>query len=121
MTAPGRSALELGLMERPDPDAPGPFRLSAGGRLAALLEGASLRVEAVEDVRLTWRAPSLDAWWNSTRDLSRMLSLLLERLTPDEAEAVRLGAERLLAGYVEPGGELVVPGLARVALAVRDG
>ncbi len=32
MTAPGRSALELGLVERPDPAAPGPFRLSAERR-----------------------------------------------------------------------------------------
>ena len=37
MTAPGRSALELGLVERPDPAAPGPFRLSADGALAAVL------------------------------------------------------------------------------------
>jgi hypothetical protein len=49
-----------------------------------------------------------------------MLSLLLERLTQEEAEAVRLGAERRLERYVEPDGELVVPALARVALAVRD-
>ena len=120
MTAPGRSALELGLMERPDPEAPGPFRLSADERLVALLENAGLRVGTVEDVPLTWRAPSLAAWWAITRDMSRMLSLLLERLTEEEAEAVRLGAERRLERYVEPDGELVVPALARVALAVRD-
>ena len=121
MTASGRSALELGLMQRPDPDAPGPFRLSDDGRLAALLEGTGLRVETVEDIALTWRASSLDAWWAITRDMSRMLAMLLERLRPEEVEAVRRGAERRLERYVEPGGELVVPGLARVALAVRAG
>jgi hypothetical protein len=107
-------------MERPDLDAPGPFRLSAEGRLVSLLEGAGLRLATVEDVPLTWRAPSLDAWWTITKDVSRMLSLLLERLTPEEADAVRTGAERRLERYVEPDGELVVPALARVALAVRD-
>ena len=121
MTASGRSALELGLMERPDPDAPGPFRLSGDGRLASLLEDAGLWVETVEDIALTWRASSLDAWWAITRDMSRMLAMLLERLRPEEVEAVRRGAERRLERYVEPGGELVVPGLARVALAVRAG
>ncbi len=120
MTAPGRSALELGLMEPPDPDAPGPFRLSADGRLVSLLEDAGLRVATMEDVALTWRAPSLDAWWTITKDMSRMLSLLLERLTPEEAAALRAGAERRLERYVEPDGELVVPALARVALAVRN-
>jgi SAM-dependent methyltransferase len=121
MTASGRSALELGLMELPDPDAPGPFRLSGDGRLASLLEDAGLRVETVEDVPLTWRAPSLEAWWAITRDMSRMLALLLQRLTPDEAEAVRVASERRLERYIGPGGELVVPGLARVALAARAG
>lgn len=119
MTASGRSALELGLMERPDPDAPGPFRLSADGRLVSLLEQAGLGVEVVEDVPLTWRAPSLAAWWEITRDMSRMLALLLQGLTPEQVEAVRRGAERRLEPYVEPTGALVVPGLARVALAVR--
>jgi SAM-dependent methyltransferase len=120
MTASGRAALELGLMERPDPDAPGPFRLSPDGTLVSLLEGAGLGVAEVEDLPLTWRAPSLDDWWTITKDMSRMLALLLERLTPEEADAVRAGAERRLERYVEPGGELAVPGLARVALAVRD-
>lgn len=119
MTASGRSALELGLMERPDPDAPGPFRLSGDGRLVALLEGAGLEVKVVEDLPLTWRAPTLAAWWDITRDMSRMLALLLQRLTPAEAEAVRRGAERRLARYVQPDGSLAVPSLTRVALATR--
>ena len=114
MTASGRSALELRLMERPDPDAPGPFRLSADARLVSLLEESGLRVETVEDVPLTWRAPSLEAWWDITRDMSRMLSLLLQRLNPDEAEAVRRGAERRLERYLQPDGSLAVPSLARV-------
>jgi hypothetical protein len=106
-------------MERPDPDAPGPFRLSADGRLVSLLEDAGLRVETVEDVSLTWRAPSLEAWWEITRDMSRMLALLLQRLTPDQADAVRRGAARRLERYLQPDGSLAVPSLARVGLAVR--
>lgn len=119
MTAAGRSALELGLLERPDPDAPGPFRLSGEGALEALLARAGLEVEVAEDVPMTWRASSLDAWWGISRDMSRMLAMLLERLSAAEVDAVRQGAERRLERYVEPGGELVVPSLARVALAVR--
>ena len=119
MTASGRSALELGLMERPAPDAVGPFRLSGDGRLAALLAGAGLEVEVVEDVPMTWSAPSLAGWWEISRDMSRMLSLLLARLTPDEVDAVRRGAEARLERYVQPDGSLAVPSLARVALAVE--
>ncbi len=119
MTAPGRSALELGLAERPDPAAPGPFRLSAEGALAELLGSAGLVVETVEDVPLVWRAGSLDEWWDVVRDTSRMLATLLDRLGPEDAQALREGSERRLAQWVEADGSVAVPGLARVALAVR--
>ena len=119
MTAPGRSALELGLVERPDPSAPGPFRLSEDGALAALLRSAGLTVETVDEVRLVWKSPSLDAWWDAVRDTSRMLSTLLERLSPEEAQEVREGAERRLGAWVAADGSVSVPGVALVALAAR--
>jgi SAM-dependent methyltransferase len=119
MTAPGRSALELGLVERPDPAAPGPFRLSADGALDGLLTSAGLSVDTVEDVPILWRSASLDEWWDVVRDTSRMLSTLLGRLGADDAQAVREGSERRLAKWIRPDGSVAVPGLARVALAAR--
>lgn len=119
MTASGRAALELGLVEPPDRDAPGPFRLAGDGLLREALERGGLHVEAVEDVAMTWEAPSVGDWWSISRDMSRMLALLAERLTPDELAAVRERAEELLAGYIQPDGTLAVPSLARVALATR--
>ncbi|HET6683006.1 MAG TPA: methyltransferase domain-containing protein [Gaiella sp.] len=119
MTAAGRSALELGLAERPEPDAPGPFRLSGDGLLAEVLEDAGLNVEVVEDVDLTWRVPSLAAWWKVMLDTARSLALILENATEEQAEAVRAGGERRLERYVQPDGSLAVPGRARVALARR--
>jgi SAM-dependent methyltransferase len=116
ITAGGRAALALGLMERPDPDAPGPFRLHEVERLLGLATAAGLTVETLEDVPVHWRAGSLDEWWETTRDTSRMLSLLLQRL--DEARAAELEAESQarLAGYVSADGSLEVPGLARAVL-----
>jgi SAM-dependent methyltransferase len=119
MTAPGRSALELGLAEKPDPDAPGPFRLSRDGLLAEVLTDAGLTVELVEDVAVTWRTPGLSAWWGVALDTSRSLALILERATQEQEDAVRAGAERRLERYVQPDGSLAVPGRARVALAHR--
>jgi SAM-dependent methyltransferase len=117
ITAPGRSALELGLVERPDPEAPGPFRLSQEGLLGSVLEDAGLDVDTVEDVAIVWRAPSLSDWWGVARDTSRTLALILERATADEEAAIRAGAERRLERYVQQDDSLAVPGLARVALA----
>ena len=121
MTAAGRSALELGLVERPEPDAPGPFRLAEEGALEQLLAAAGLEVDVVEDVALTWRAPSLDAWWEIACDTSRSLAVILEGVTADDAAAIRAGAERRLERYVEEDGSLAVPGRTRVALARRPG
>ena len=119
MTAHGRTALELGLIERPPPDAPGPFRLSAPGALEALFAGARLHVESVEDLTLTWEAASLAEWWEVTRDLSRMITDLLAAITPEQAAELRAGAERRLAGYVADDGSLTVPSVTRVALASK--
>lgn len=119
MTAAGRSALELGLAERPEPGAPGPFRLAPEGLLEGVLAAAGLTVETVEDVALTWRVPGLSEWWAVAQDTSRALALILERASEEEASAVRAGGERRLERYVQPDGSLAVPGRTHVALARR--
>jgi len=117
MTASGRAALELGLTEPPDPEAPGPFRLSGEGALEAVLSGAGLSVQAIEDVPLMWHASSVDEWWEISADMSRLLALLRAQLTDDQLADVRQAAERRLARYLDPDGTLAVPSLARVAVA----
>jgi SAM-dependent methyltransferase len=119
ISAAGRAALSLGLLEPPEPDAPGPFRLSDETRLRALLTGAGLQLEALEDVAVIWHADSVDEWWDVTRDMSRMLALLVARLSDEEVERVRLTAQEQLSRHAQPNGRLMVPGLARVALATR--
>lgn len=117
MTASGRAALELGLTEPSDPEAPGPFRLSREGALEAVLSGAGLSVQAIEDVPLMWHASSVDEWWEISTDMSRLLALLRAQLTDDQLADVRQAAERRLARYLDPDGTLAVPSLARVAVA----
>ena len=121
MTAAGRSAVELGLVERPDPQAPGPFRLADPDELRRLLERAGLTNVEIEDVPVRWRAASLDEWWGTVRDMSPTMASQLAALTGEQAEAIRLGAERRLAPHVRADGSLAVPGLARAALASRPG
>jgi SAM-dependent methyltransferase len=119
MTAAGRSALALGLGERPPPDAPGPFRFAEPRRLPTLLENAGLDVEIVEEVAIEWRAESLREWWEVVLDTSRMLANAVSAATPSQVKALRAGAEERLAAYVQDDGAVVVPGAARVALARR--
>jgi hypothetical protein len=117
MTVTGRAALRLGLTERPDPEAPGPFRLAAPGRLRHVLEQAGLVVRHEEEVPVTWLARSLDEWWEIALDTSRMLSLLVARLDPGDVERVRRASVERLAPFLDGDGGLTVPGVARVAVA----
>jgi SAM-dependent methyltransferase len=119
MTAAGRSGLELGLMERPDPLAPGPFRLADVDELRRLVTEAGLELGALEEVPVHWRVSSLDEWWDTVRDMSPRMSAQLAEWNDAQAAAVRAGAERRLAEHVQADGSLIVPGLARAALAVR--
>lgn len=119
MTAAGRSAVELGLMDRPDPQAPGPFRLADADELRRLLEQAGLALEVIEDVAVRWQAASLEEWWGTVRDMSPTMASQLAALTVEQTEAIRVGAERRLERHVRADGSIAVPGLARVALAAR--
>ena len=117
MTATGRAAVELGHVEPPDPDAPGPFRLADPDRLRSVVAAGGFEIESVEDVTVSWAAGSVDEWWEAARDMSPMLAPLLERLSTAEATALRLLAEEHLREYLAEDGSLTVPGLARVVAA----
>lgn len=121
MTAAGRAALALGLLERPPPDTPGPFRFAAPGRLHDLLQDAGLTVESMEEVEISWRAASLDEWWEVSLDTSRSLTQVVAAATDDEVDAIRAGAAGRLAQYVAADGTLAVPGVTRIAVARLDG
>jgi SAM-dependent methyltransferase len=118
ITAAGRAALDLGFTDPPDHDAPGPFRLGDPDRLRSIVEGGGLAIETIEEVAVDWAAQSADAWWETTRDTSRMLTTLLGRLTPAEATALRKRSEELLREFTAADGSLSVPGVARVVAAV---
>ena len=94
-----------------------PADISDPDRLRAVVLAGGLAIEHVEDVPVTWAAESLDEWWETTRDTSRMLTSLLERLSSDQIAALRVGAEAHLQEYLAEDGSLAVPGVARVIVA----
>ena len=119
MTAPGRSALGLGLVERPDPAAPGPFRLSADGALDGLLGSAGLSSRPSRTCRSSG-VPDRSTNGGTSSGTRRACS---RRCSPDSPRTRRRLSARApsvasRSGF-ERDGSVAVPGLARVALAVR--
>jgi enediyne biosynthesis protein CalE5 len=86
-------AVEALGLERPDPDAPGPFRLAGEGRLAALLAGAGLEVELVEPFPVRFAYPSARDYAESVLELSGGLRRALAAASDTERARVRAREE----------------------------
>jgi SAM-dependent methyltransferase len=114
----GRALVSSGRMERPDVDAPGPFRLAEPERVRRLVEEAGLELVVQEDVPLAWRYSSFEEYWDVSRDLSRTLSATLAGMSDEDGEDVRADVREALARY-RVGDGLALPALSRVALARR--
>ena len=116
----GRALVSSGRMERPDPDAPGPFRLADRERVREHVEGAGLELLVQDDVPLTWSYSSFEEYWSTSRDLSRTLATVLEALSEQETREVYGDVRAALEPY-RLGDGLVIPAVTRVALARRPG
>ena len=113
-TAIGRSLLALGLMEPPDPLAPGMFALADTGRLADLVVTAGFEPPAIAEVAISWQYGSFDEYVEVQTSLSRDLQGRLEELGVTmraqvlEAARVELQPYADDAGYTIGGVSLVV-------------
>ncbi|HMJ37393.1 MAG TPA: methyltransferase domain-containing protein [Baekduia sp.] len=107
-----QEAEALGLVEPRPEGAPGAFALSAPGAVSALLESAGFDDPAVEPIDLTFMAPSVDAWWNTQRQMSSSMRPLLDALSPADHYRLRDAVEARWAPYVTPDGSVAIPGRA---------
>jgi SAM-dependent methyltransferase len=106
------AARDAGLAPPADPDAPGPFSLSAPDAVAELLQDAGFDAPTVEPIDLIFRTPTVDALWESQRALSATMRTLLEGLSPADHYKLRDAAEARWAPYVAADGTVALPGRA---------
>ena len=106
-----------GLTLPPDPEAPGPFRFGAEGKIVDLLHDAGFLEVQVATVDLVWELASLDDWWEHLRITSSTLGRAASELSPAEHYEVREVFDQLYAPFLRPDGSLQLPGSNWVASA----
>jgi SAM-dependent methyltransferase len=116
----GRTLVELGLMERPAPDTPGPFRLADPDRLRSLVAAAGFAEPGLDAVDVRYRYASFGEYWDVSRDLAMSLQHALTGLSNEEADELRSRVAAALSRFEGPDG-LTLPGRAWVVSAARAG
>ena len=117
-SAIGRVLIARGLVARPEPDTPGPFRLADPERVRELVEGAGLELVTQEDVALAWRYGSFDEYWSTTLDLSRTLAEVVETSGERNVKDIQADVRQALEPYAERD-DFEIPAMTRVVLARR--
>jgi SAM-dependent methyltransferase len=117
MTLADRALVELGHAPLPDPDAPGPFSLSALGQLQELLEGAGFVDVVVEPLEFPHPSMTVDEQLAEKLDLSRMFADTWERLSDEERAAAAAKLRELAKPFTGADGLITLPARALVAAA----
>ena len=112
---PMRELVERGLLERPDPDAPGQFAWARTGIIADRLEGAGFGEHEVDVVDFALRFDSFDDWIATERDLASRLRDTLDRLDPAERDDVLAAVREQALPFVQEDGSLALPARTWVA------
>lgn len=114
----GTEMLEQGLTAPPEPGTPGPFTLARPGHLEELLEGAGFTDVEVTAIDLEWVYESFDAYWETTKDLSRALARALELTDERGARALEDAMRARFERYTSSDGTLRLA--ARPLLAAAE-
>lgn len=116
-SAVGRELVERGLVEPPDPDAPGQFAWRDRDAIGERLRDAGFTDVVVDTVAFTMTFDSLDDWWDAQVDRSMTLREALLRADPALRDEVMEAAQARLAEHVDADGRAVLPAATHVAAA----
>jgi SAM-dependent methyltransferase len=116
-TAPNTALVELGLVQPPDPDAPGMFALAAPGVLGDMLESAGFTDVLVESVEIERTYRDLDEYLAELFDLSQAFKRAVDGLSVAQRAGVRRDIADLLTPFTEADGSLLLPGRSLAAVA----
>jgi SAM-dependent methyltransferase len=114
-SAPREAVTARGLVEPPDPDAPGQFTWAPEGVIAEQLEQAGFVEYEIDRIDFAYEFPSAEGWWATVRELSGVLSEALAGLGAEaEAELVE-ALRRTSEPWTRADGTLRIPASTWVA------
>jgi SAM-dependent methyltransferase len=114
---PARELIRRGLEERPEPGAPGQFAWAPEGVIGERLEEAGFVDYELDTVAFAIAYPSLDDWWESTRDFSmRFADATAGMDEPTKAE-IQAALRDAAAPFTAADGSLTIPARTWVAAA----
>jgi ubiquinone/menaquinone biosynthesis C-methylase UbiE len=109
--------MDRGLVERPDPSRPDQFSWAGEGIIADHLEAAGFVEYEVDAVEFAMRYASVEAWWETTRDMGQAVREAAA-LMDDQDTAEVLAALRAAASpWTGADGSLAIPARTWVAAA----
>lgn len=114
---PMRELVDRGIMERPDPTAPGQFAWSREGVIAEHLEAAGFTDPVAEVVAFAMSYADAEDWIATQRHLSPGLRDALDGLDATTREDVLAAVRSKSADFERPDGSLVIPAASWVAVA----
>jgi ubiquinone/menaquinone biosynthesis C-methylase UbiE len=116
-TMPTRALMQHGHVEPPDSTAPGPFVLSAPGRLRELIEAAGFTEVVVETVEIARSGITVEEYIAQTLDISGPFAQAHARLSEAERAELHQTIAGLAAPFTDEQGLLELPGRTFVAAA----
>jgi SAM-dependent methyltransferase len=114
---PMRELVARGLIEAPDPDAPGQFAWGRPGLVAEHLQAAGFAEHHVEALDFEIPYASVDDWWDAQLALSSRFAGAIAAAAPDVAADVRAAVARDAEQFAHTEGGLRVPARSWVAWA----
>ena len=114
---PGREVVAHGLLEPPDPDAPGQFAWARPGLIEERLDAAGFTEHHVEalDFPLTYRSPA--DWWRTLLACSNRVATAVAQADDDVVDAIAESLDEHAESFRQPDGTLRVPARTWVAWA----
>jgi ubiquinone/menaquinone biosynthesis C-methylase UbiE len=116
---PSRLLMEQTGASPPEPDAPGIFAMADTERTCALLAGAGLKLQRMENTDVTWRYPDYESLWHFIENLAGGIAITLKTLSENDRAAYRRKLKTALEPFRSDKG-YHLPGMTQNTLAVKS-